>query len=94
MFFNCSKLTTAPVLPATTLVSDCYNNMFGGCHKLNYIKALFEGNPSTSYMYYMTDGVASSGTFVTNKNATWNPEDYEDVFGDAAYDWTFVKDND
>ena len=34
MFFNCTALTVAPELPATTLAADCYNNMFGGCSSL------------------------------------------------------------
>lgn len=94
MFQNCGKLTTAPVLPATTLTHNCYQTMFDGCSSLTYIKALFEGNPSNSYMYNMTYNVNDEGTFVMNKNATWDPEDYEDVFSEAAYNWTFVKDND
>ena len=31
MFSNCTSLTTAPALPATTLDSWCYGNMFQGC---------------------------------------------------------------
>ena len=72
MFYNCKALTTAPQLPATTLASSCYSNMFYGCSKLKYIKALFTTTPSTSYTNYWVLGVASSGTFVKNKNATWN----------------------
>ena len=34
MFFNCTSLTTAPELPATTLTEGCYQNMFGGCTSL------------------------------------------------------------
>lgn len=72
MFQGCSKLTTAPTLPATTLASSCYTYMFNGCSKLNYIKALFTTTPSSSYTAYWVLGVASSGTFVKNKNATWS----------------------
>ena len=46
--------------------------MFYGCSKLNYIKALFTTTPSNSYTGSWVSGVASSGTFVKNKNATWN----------------------
>ena len=35
MFFGCTSLTQAPVLPATTLASSCYFNMFSGCSSLN-----------------------------------------------------------
>ena len=31
MFSGCTGLTIAPELPATTLVSYCYNDMFEGC---------------------------------------------------------------
>ena len=72
MFYNCKSLTTAPELPATTLANQCYSGMFRGCSKLNYIKAMFTTTPSSSYTNYWVSGVASSGTFVKNKNATWN----------------------
>ena len=72
MFGNCSSLVTAPELPATTLAGNCYTNMFRGCSKLNYVKALFLTTPSTTYTSNWLNGVASSGTFVKNKNATWN----------------------
>ena len=72
MFYRCTSLITAPELPATTLASNCYSYMFNGCSKLSYIKALFTTTPSSSYTSYWVSGVASSGTFVKNKNATWN----------------------
>ena len=31
MFSNCSSLTTAPALPATTLADYCYESMFFNC---------------------------------------------------------------
>ena len=34
LFYNCSSLTTAPELPATTLAENCYNHMFGNCTSL------------------------------------------------------------
>ena len=34
LFQNCTSLTKAPVLPATTLASSCYYDMFGGCDSL------------------------------------------------------------
>lgn len=71
MFRNCKSLTTAPVLPATTLIDNCYYYMFQGCSNLNYIKAMFTTTPVTRYTNYWVNGVASTGTFVKNKNATW-----------------------
>jgi hypothetical protein len=72
MFYGCTSLTTAPSLPATTLVSNCYNYMFRNCKKLNYIKAMFTTTPSSSYTNNWVNGVASTGTFIKNKDATWN----------------------
>ena len=72
MFSGCSSLVTAPTLPATELVEGCYKSMFTGCSKLNYIKALFTTTPSSSYTYNWVSRVSSTGTFIKNKNATWN----------------------
>ena len=34
MFDNCTSLTKTPILPATELISECYNGMFWGCTSL------------------------------------------------------------
>ena len=34
MFYGCTRLTTAPQLPATTLTGSCYTNMFYDCTSL------------------------------------------------------------
>ena len=72
MFDSCKSLTTAPELSATTLADSCYDSMFYGCSKLNYIKAMFTTTPSSSYTNNWVRGVSSTGTFVKNKDATWN----------------------
>jgi hypothetical protein len=72
MFENCTSLATAPELPATTLASFCYSYMFHGCTKLNYIKMLATDISATNCLSNWVKGVASTGTFVKNKNATWN----------------------
>ena len=72
MFSGCSSLTTAPVLPATTLVNNCYSNMFENCTSLNYIKAFFTTTPSSSYTNNWVSGVAPTGTFVKYVDATWD----------------------
>jgi hypothetical protein len=72
MFSGCTSLENAPVLPATTLVYSCYDYMFSGCTKLNYVKALFTDNSATRCTSSWLKGVASSGTFVKNAAATWN----------------------
>lgn len=73
MFEGCRNLTTAPELPATNLVDSCYDCMFYDCVKLNYVKAMFttfyEGDVH-SWLY----NVSPTGTFVKNKDATWDDE--------------------
>ena len=72
MFGSCTSLTTAPELPATTLAESCYEYMFQGCTNLNYIKAMFTTEPSTTYTNNWVSGISSTGTFVKNSVATWN----------------------
>ena len=40
MFSDCTSLTTAPELPATTLANSCYRYMFSGCTSLTTAPAL------------------------------------------------------
>ena len=47
MFSNCTSLTTAPALPATTLATSCYNGMFYNCTSLTTAPAL----PATTLAY-------------------------------------------
>ena len=88
MFDGCTSLTTAPELPATTLASYCYHYLFDGCTKLNYIKMLATDISASHCLSYWVNGVASTGTFVKNKNATWN------VTGESGIPsgWTVVND--
>ena len=74
MFYNCSSLITAPELPATRLVSSCYQYMFYGCTLINYIKALFTTDISstTAYTNNWLYKVAATGIFVKSKDATWS----------------------
>ena len=51
LFFNCTSLAKAPVLPATTLADSCYFCMFSGCQALTKAPEL----PATTlerYCYY------------------------------------------
>lgn len=72
MFSGCSSLTAAPELPATTLAENCYESMFYGCTNLNYIKMLATDISARRCLNDWVSGVASSGTFVKNIDATWN----------------------
>ena len=86
MFDTCKSLTTAPVLPATTLVEHCYGGMFYLCWNLNYIKAMFTTTPGDKYTDCWLCLASSTGTFVKNKDATW------DVTGTSGIPkgWTVV----
>ena len=70
MFSGCTSLTTAPLLPATTLTQGCYRAMFSGCTSLNYIKMLATNISAASCLTNWVSGVAASGTFVKDANAT------------------------
>ena len=48
MFYNCTSLTTAPELPATTLANSCYASMFYRCTSLTTAPAL----PATTLADY------------------------------------------
>ena len=75
MFRGCTSLTTAPVLPATTLTLSCYSHMFYGCTNLNYIKCLATDKSAIECTNSWVTNVASSGTFVKNSAASWTTGD-------------------
>ena len=73
MFYDCTSLTQAPALPATTLAYGCYRSMFDGCAALTQAPAL----PATtlaercySYMFYsctnLTQAPELPATTLTN----------------------------
>lgn len=72
MFLGCWVLTTAPELPATTLVEGCYSYMFQYCYDLSYIKMLAIDISVDYCLEEWVIRVSSTGTFVKNKDATWN----------------------
>ena len=76
MFGGCTSLTKAPELPATTLASSCYSNMFDGCSSLNEVRCNIPSSYSSSdisstYAENWLSGVSSTGTFYTNADANW-----------------------
>lgn len=71
MFMGCISLKTA-YLPATQLAPRCYSSIFNGCSNLSHIEAMFTTEPSDSYTASWVSGVSATGTFVKNKDATWN----------------------
>jgi|GEM_PF-2569089 len=81
MFYWCTGLTKAPELPAATLVENCYEEMFVMCINLNYVKALFITQPSSTYTNSWLTGVCTEGTFVKSKKASWKNSDVRGVSG-------------
>ena len=62
MFYGCTSLTTAPALPATTLVTYCYGYMFQGCTSLTTAPALPATTLATYCYGYMFQGCTSLTT--------------------------------
>ena len=62
LFRGCTSLTTAPSLPATSLVGSCYYQMFYGCTSLASIRIGLTGW-RTGATYRWVYNVAASGTF-------------------------------
>ena len=63
MFINCTSLTQAPAMPATTLAEGCYNNMFSGCTSLTQAPALPATTLATncySSMFYNCTSLAQA----------------------------------
>jgi len=54
------------------LVNQCYNHMFNACSSLNFIKAAFITEPSSTYTHEWVDGVAATGQFFKGVGADWN----------------------
>jgi hypothetical protein len=63
MFANCSSLTTAPALPATTLVRYCYFEMFNNCSSLNKVTVKFTDWGTEYDVAGWLNGVSETGTF-------------------------------
>jgi hypothetical protein len=64
MFYESDGLTTAPILPATTLAEGCYSNMFWNCKKLDNITMLATDISAPDCLNQWVGGVASTGTFI------------------------------
>lgn len=73
LFKNCTGLTTAPELPATTMIDYCYESMFNGCTSLttapilpattlasNCYLWMFQGCSSLNYIKMMATDISAS----------------------------------
>lgn len=69
--FEGAAFITAPILPASKLVNECYRFMFNSCKKLKSITCLAE-NPNTGYTSnWVGGGVPSGGIFYRKEGITW-----------------------
>lgn len=73
LFDGCSNIEKSPVIQLETFnIRDIMGYMFQNCSKLNHITAMLLTTPSFSFTSNWVNGVAASGTFVKNKDATWD----------------------
>ena len=80
LFYECTSLTKAPALPATTLAYNCYNGTFEDCTSLTEAPAL----PATTLAYscyrYMFSGCRSLTKTPALPATTLNSYCYENMF--------------
>jgi hypothetical protein len=72
------------VLPATTLKSSSYYQMFSGCTNLNYVKCLATDISANNCTYNWLYEVARKGTFVQAEGVNWPTDSYSGI----PYGWT------
>ena len=80
LFFNCYSLTKAPVLPSTTLATDCYEYMFQSCQSLTKapeLPATTLVNGCYSSMFYGCQSLAEAPELPATKLADFC---YYDMF--------------
>ena len=80
MFYNCTNLTTAPELPATTLAEYCYYYMFNGCTGLTTAPEL----PATTLAEY-----CYSSMFIGCTGLTTAPELPATTLAEYCYYYMF-----
>ena len=80
LFNDCTSLTTAPELPATTLADRCYNHMFSGCTSLTTTPELPAETLKEWCYYYMFYGCKSLTTAPKLPAATLAKRCYEGMF--------------
>lgn len=82
MFFGCTSLTKAPVLPATTLANNCYSSMFGNCTSLTKAPAL----PATTITFNCYGSMFRNCTSLTTAPAL-----PATTLTQACYEWMFYN---
>ena len=82
MFSNCTALTSAPNLPATTLVDKCYYYMFFGCTKLKEVTMLATDVNATDCL---SAWLEDAGTYATSRTLKVNGKDEYDKIKATIY---------
>ena len=80
LFFNCTSLTKAPELPATTLAPGCCNNMFYGCQSLTKAPELLATTLATKCCDSMFYGCQSLTKAPELPATTLAPSCYNNMF--------------
>ena len=99
MFSNCTSLTTAPMLPATTLADECYYSMFYECSSLTtapMLPATTLADECYSEMFYECSSLNSITCLATDIYANYCTGSWLDgvaasgMFTKAStmYNWT------
>ena len=85
MFSNCTALTSAPNLPATTLVDKCYYYMFFGCTKLKEVTMLATDVNATDCL---SAWLEDAGTYATSRTLkVENKDAYNTIVNTTYYDY-------
>ena len=71
MFYNCYKLDKSPILSATHIPANCYDQLFWNCSSLNEITCLATSSDSNGTLHWVGN-VSATGTFIKNASASWS----------------------
>ena len=84
MFQDCTSLTQAPLLPATTLANSCYFSMFQGCTSLTQAPLL----PATKLDSYCYDFIFENCTSISGLKYNMPNLTFDEV-ANAIQQWLF-----
>lgn len=94
MFWGCTNLTTAPVLPSTTLIDNCYNQMLRSTG-VTWVKMLATDISASTCLTNWMFGVGNTSDriFVKHIDAQWTttgnsgvPTNWTVIYYDPAVD--------
>lgn len=88
MFSNCTSLTQAPELPATTLADSCYSWMFSNCMSLTQAPELPAKTLAKDCYFYMFEGCKSLTQAPELPATTLADRCYEGMFYSIGHDIT------